>query len=455
MLSVALGLLWFAGCTLTSDDYAPARLEPQPALPLPQADAGSRCGNGLECCPGAPCPAGQACRAGACQPLAAPLPPDAGACVGEDCPRPQQLAPTGSCTDATLGGDETDTDCGGACGSTCQVGQRCQDNADCSPGLSCLAASGRCSPPSCDDGVLNGDELQPDCGGGTCPGCPDGAACASGADCASEVCGDDGLCAAPGCDDGVSNGSESAPDCGGACGGCGTGSRCNGASDCLNGVCLANGCAPGVALCCQPRACADGVRNGTESDVDCGGPCADCGTGERCNNAFDCLSRVCGAGGCAAGAQLCCQAPSCGDGIANGGEPVPDCGNAACGLCAVGAVCTASAQCQSGLCQAGRCADPGSCTDGVRNGTETAVDCGGDRCPRCADRLPCVQASDCINNNCFNGVCISCGSGVIDGTETDIDCGGSDPFCQRCLPGARCLIGSDCQSGVCNGTFCG
>jgi hypothetical protein len=69
--------------------------------------------------------------------------------------------------------------------------------------------------------------------------------------------------------------------------------------------------------------------------------------------------------------------------------------------------------------------------------------------------LPCLQASDCANNNCFGGVCISCGSGVIDGTETDVDCGGADPFCQRCLPGRRCLIGGDCQSGACNGNVCG
>jgi hypothetical protein len=61
-----------------------------------------------------------------------------------------------------------------------------------------------------------------------------------------------------------------------------------------------------------------------------------------------------------------------------------------------------------------------------------------------------------VNNNCDpSGICISCGDAVIDGSETDVDCGGSDPFCQRCRPGQRCAIPSDCQSGACFNGFCG
>jgi hypothetical protein len=127
----------------------------------------------------------------------------------------------------------------------------------------------------------------------------------------------------------------------------------------------------------------------------------------------------------------------------------------ACGLCAIDHACTLDAQCQSGFCPAGSCADPGTCTDSTLNGTETAVDCGGNRCPRCVDRLPCLQDADCVNNNCFNNICISCGSTVLDGTETDIDCGGADPACRRCNPGERCLINSDCLSNGCFTGFCG
>src|SRR5258708_34058148 len=42
--------------------------------------------------------------------------------------------------------------------------------------------------------------------------------------------------------------------------------------------------------------CFDGVRNGPESDVDCGGDCPACERGDRCNSPRDCYSGR-GAGG--------------------------------------------------------------------------------------------------------------------------------------------------------------
>jgi formylglycine-generating enzyme required for sulfatase activity len=41
----------------------------------------------------------------------------------------------------------------------------------------------------CQDGVKNGAETSEDCGGGVCPGCPDGQWCALGRDCLSGYCG--------------------------------------------------------------------------------------------------------------------------------------------------------------------------------------------------------------------------------------------------------------------------
>jgi len=56
-------------------------------------------------------------------------------------------ASTGTCEDGIKNGDETGIDCGGS---------------NCSP----------CRPvPSCNDGILNGDESDIDCGGSTCPIC--------------------------------------------------------------------------------------------------------------------------------------------------------------------------------------------------------------------------------------------------------------------------------------------
>src|SRR5690606_20309246 len=115
-----------------------------------------------------------------------------------------------------------------------------------------------------------------------------------------------------------------------------------------------------------------------------------CAAGEACATAADCESRVCEATGCAAGVSLCCQAPTCTDGVANGDEPVVDCGNVLCGLCPVDHACSADAQCASGRCVNGVCGSP--CGDGVLNGTETDIDCGGadPTCARCAEGKACV-----------------------------------------------------------------
>ena len=76
--------------------------------------------------------------------------------------------------------------------------------------------------PTCDDGILNGDETGIDCGG-SC------VACAT-------------------CDDGILNGDETGVDCGGSCAACAT--------------------------------CDDGILNGDETGIDCGGPdCEPCQTG--------------------------------------------------------------------------------------------------------------------------------------------------------------------------------
>jgi hypothetical protein len=66
------------------------------------------------------------------------------------------------------------------------------------------------------------------------------------------------------------------------------------------------------------------VKNGKESDVDCGGP--DCQTRclptKKCTNPSDCLSGVCHAG--------ICQAATCTDGVKNGFETGIDCGLPSC-----------------------------------------------------------------------------------------------------------------------------
>jgi hypothetical protein len=57
----------------------------------------------------------------------------------------------------------------------------------------------------------------------------------------------------------------------------------------------------GAALSFAPptfATCFDGVRDGLETDVDCGGDCAPCGEGSACMVPRDCASARCGAGQC-------------------------------------------------------------------------------------------------------------------------------------------------------------
>ncbi|HFA51322.1 MAG TPA: hypothetical protein ENJ95_20095 [Bacteroidetes bacterium] len=72
--------------------------------------------------------------------------------------------------------------------------------------------------------------------------------------------------------------------------------------------------------------CSDGIQNGDETGVDCGG-------------------------------SSCAACPTCSDGVQNGDETGVDCG--------------------------GSCTACPTCDDGIQNGDEEGVDCGGTNCPVC------------------------------------------------------------------------
>ena len=94
--------------------------------------------------------------------------------------------------------------------------------------------------------------------------------------------------------------------------------------------------------------CTDGIQNGDETDVDCGG--ANCPT-----------------------------CPTCFDGIQNGNETGVDCGGPDCLACA-------------------------TCTDGIQNGDETGVDCGGASCVPCST-ASCNPPSN-IASTVLSGQCV-------------------------------------------------
>ncbi len=241
---------------------------------------------------------------------------------------------------------------------------------------------------------------------------------------------------APTCTDLIKNGAESDVDCGGGtCPKCALTRACALAADCASGICTGGRCvAP---------SCTDTAKNGTETDVDCGGgSCPSCADGKTCGGAADCASGICTATKCAA--------PSCIDTVKNGGETDVDCGGT-CPKCIEGKGCSAAADCASGFCSSGKCVAP-SCSDGAKNGTETDVDCGGS-CGKCAIGKGCSAPADCASGTCTSGVCAaSCTDTIKNGTETDVDCGGS---CAGCAVGKGCGADTDCAGSLCIGGKCG
>lgn len=130
----------------------------------------------------------------------------------------------------------------------------------------------------------------------------------------------------------------------------GGGKKCSAASTCVE--CLAAGdCASlvcdAMTSTCSPAGCGDAVKNGTETDLDCGGAaCPPCATGKACAVASDCVGDACSGNVCV---------PTCTDGLKNNGEADIDCGGATCAPCGVGSTCAVSADCVTGKCTGNVC----------------------------------------------------------------------------------------------------
>jgi formylglycine-generating enzyme required for sulfatase activity len=143
------------------------------------------------------------------------------------------------------------------------------------------------------------------------------------------------------------------------------------------GVCAAAKCV------CQTPTCNDHVKNGNETGVDCGGSCPPCGVSVTCTTGSDCSTGECGVGfkggpctgtavdgGADAAHSLAgcvCEAPTCSDGVKNGGESDVDCGGDECPHCGIGKTCSQNTDCTSDICSAGtagnRCACPSDMTE--------------------------------------------------------------------------------------------
>jgi hypothetical protein len=252
------------------------------------------------------------------------------------------------------------------------------------------------------------------------------------------VCDGNGTCVATHCNDGVKDADETDTDCGGSCGATckdtGPQQKCKVAGDCISGVCS------GTPLVCQPPACNDGVRNGAETDKDCGGgTCPKCADQLRCGLNTDCANDFCfgtGPGTCV----------SCADGLLDGNETAKDCGGPQCDAqgktCGAGLACGVQGDCtnQSG-CTGSTYTSPTTCSTNVCvAGTQTSCAATGKVCDAATGCVACNVAADCVptGNICILATC----SGHVCGT-VNVAAGTSPPG----LP----QTSGDCQRIACNG----
>ncbi len=148
------------------------------------------------------------------------------------------------------------------------------------------------------------------------------------------------------CTNGILDSSETDIDCGGNCLGCTVGLKCSAGKDCAENYC--------DNKVCKKPLCTDNIKNGFESDIDCGGSsCSSCSIGKMCTKNLDCATNSCNIS--SGKTEGLCAATSCSDGIKNGFETDTDCGGSSCKKCGEDKSCAANSDCSSGLCQFAVC----------------------------------------------------------------------------------------------------
>jgi hypothetical protein len=192
---------------------------------------------------------------------------------------------------------------------------------------------------------------------------------------------------------------------------------------------------------CVTSGCIDGVKNGYETDVDCGGPdCFACENGSTCIKDEDCVSNFCDEGTCAGCAGDDCAPYLCIDGACSsscrGAEdcvPTAFCeGNACIAKKPNGETCGHPSECVSGFCADGVC-----CTTACEGGCES---CDGAEVGTCATLAEGAAGSPSCNPYVCDGVSATCPE----------SCSGNE----ECVSGAFCSAGGACVGTQPNGSSC-
>ncbi len=243
------------------------------------------------------------------------------------------------CSNGRKDEGEEGIDCGGICPAKC-TGSACTTSDQC--------ASGKC------DNGLCGAPAGKTCGVGVATQCNDGDKCELDKDCSTGFC-DAGKCAVATKEchhDGKKDCGETGIDCGGTVKveqPCADGQGCSDNADCV-GTC--------TNLICGPIGPNDGKKNNGETDIDCGGPNAPkCANGKDCLTKTDCVDDYCPE------ATKKCTAPTYDDGVQNGTETDVDCGGTGPGMkkCPETKNCLVDPDCFGACNYLKKCVDVPSC----------------------------------------------------------------------------------------------
>lgn len=348
---------------------------------------------------------------------------------------PVNASPGAAC--ATLGGK--------VCGSGSKAGTcvECITNASCTGGSVCDTSNDNfvCVPPSCMDGMKDGNETGLDCGGPTCGACANGQMCVGGGDCVSGFCSG-GVCTAcstdancPGtsyCDTGTGKCTADNVD----------GTTCTGnaqctSGHCADGVCCDTACSGTCSACsaakkgmgldgvCEPYA------SGADPDNECAAMAAStCGTTGSCDGSGACALHP-AATQCAP--QSCVGSTFTPADLCNGMGSCVDGGTVGCG----GYICNPA----TGACLA-TCVGDADC-DGASYCTFT-----GQCLPKQTNGATCTMGKQCASNNCVDGVC--CGSASC-GVCQACNVSGSLGACAN-VPSGQVDVGTCSGVNVCNGS---
>ncbi|HVU02859.1 MAG TPA: hypothetical protein VHE30_13960 [Polyangiaceae bacterium] len=355
-------------------------------------------------------------------------------CLDGSCQAPQTCDNSVDCRSRTDGRT--------ICDATTKVCVECAKDVDCKDGKVCAVdtcvPSSTCTPGDSGTGCASGLICTQ---AGKCVQCEDQIDCGS----ADQQC-IDGTCLKTCQSDNDCSGTLLCDTAKGGCVQCLADTDCADIENCQAGKCVRDVCAQGVKSCVQnsvveckangsgiaapvacpkgqdcvqkdgtascvapslpdggtppPATCSDQKKNGTETDVDCGGSCKKCGDGDLCAAGADCTSNVCQA---SCSGLLCfpgtrdkvCRSALCTDQTKNGAETDVDCGGADCARCAVGKKCAQNSDCEANVCQAGTC---------------VAAKCTADQCPNCffPTDAPCCKSNGlcgCATTFPFQGSC--------------------------------------------------